>query len=549
MDVTARLRDRDCLYDDGAAWRRTMMLLTPVVRPVREEIGRTLVDGARRARSLYDATGIVTNNDLGSAVYGSASNPADKWFEIGTEDPEFDKWPKAKSALTTYSRRTLASYGPSWSAFYAQSFPNYLDATGLGEGYFYSAIRVDAEGSADGFTDKCIPLSEAEYRVDDEGRVTHFYRRFKITLEEAGKLAESKGGQLSDKAQRQLKDKPYDMIELQHSVYPNDKYMPDRIGPSGMKVASCYDQVDEKFEISAKGFYDMPYSVAAWERAAGERHGRGAGEMALADILSLQVMQRGNLEAGSWAANPMWGMPHDANLNITRMRPGAVVAGSFDMRGNQLLKRLAETGASTPFALDMTNQLRDAIRAAFGAAVMNLVPTNRTGLDPGEVLDLREERFRRMAPYQGSITAGFLDPHVRRRFAMLTRLGIFKDVVPPKELAGKHLQPRFTSPMAMAQAAARASSAVRAAGALAQVAELKPGVLDRFNEDAYAVTVLKGFGVSDVMNDDDVTDQNKKSRLAAQAAQQKAEMAETVAGAAQKGAGAVAALRAPRPGA
>lgn len=549
MDAAGQIRDRDRLFDEGSPWRRTMMALTPLVRPLREEIGRSLTDGSRRARNLYDSTMIVSNNNLGSAVYGSASNPADKWFAIGTDDPDFDKWPKAKTALTTYSRRMLASYGPSYSAFYAQTFPLYLDTTGLGQGFFYQAKRFDSEGVADGFIDKCIPLSEAEFRIDDEQRVTHFYRQYSQTAENVAALAKKQDGQLSDKLEKKAKEKPQDMVLLQHSVFPNPDYKVGMLGPKGKKFASCYLAVEEKFEICRKGYTAMPFYAPAWERAAGERHGRGAGEMAWADGQSLQVMQRDNLVAGSWQANPAWGYAHDANMNLSRLKPGALIAGAIDTRNNEMLRRLSQSGAAgSPFSLEMANQLRQAIKDAFEGGIINIIAPNRTGMTPTEVLDVREEKFRRMAPYQGNITAGFLDLHVRRRFELMQEEGVFQDVKPPKELAGKELHPRFTSPAALAQAAARASSALRAAGALAQAAALDPSVMDRFNGDRYAVTVLTGFGVSEVMNDDEETAQKAGVRQRQAQAAMTAELAEKAAGAAKDGADATAALRA-RPGA
>ncbi len=543
-DPAARIARYRQLYDDAATWRRTMQHLSELVRPLREEIGRTLVDGARRSRNLYDSTGIVSNNNLGGHIYGSASNPADKWFSFETEDPDFNKWPKAKSALEAYSRRTLSTYGPSYSAFYAQTFPLYLDVTGLGTGYFYQSLRPDHSG----FIDKCVPLSEAEFAVDDEGNANEFYRCFSMTLVEADKLARDNGGALSEKAQKKLAEKPLDKIEILHAVYPNEDYQPGYLGPAGKAFASCYIEMAEKHEISAGGFEEFPFYVPRWEVGAGERKGRGMAEIAEADILSLQVMQKANLQAGEWQANPLMGAPNDANLNVARMRPGNIIFGAVNLRGEELVKALHKNSGS-PFSLEMANQLRQAIKDAFESTVLSIVGPNRTGLAPEEVLEQRDQRFRRMAPYQGNLTSGFLQPHVARRFRLLTRAGSFRDIKPPKELAGRPLHINFTSPMALAQAAARASSAVRGANALLPVIEIDPSARDRFNGDAYTQVIFKGFGIPEVLNDDDVTAQNRQARQQQEQAAQRAAMAEQVAGAAQKGAGAVASLRQPQPGA
>lgn len=537
-EVSARIGRHNQLWNDAGNWRRLMAQVSDLVRPVRSEIRGHLTDGGQRLQNVYDATGIIANNNLGAAVYGSASNPADQWFRVGSGDKDLDKWPQANSALAKISKRLLASYGPSYSNFYGQTYPFYLDLTGLGTAYFYQAVREDHSG----FIDKCLPLSECEFDVDAEGNANEFYRKWPLSIGAAAKMFGKE--KLSPESFKKLETHPEEKIAILHTVCANDDYVPGRLGQNRKRFSSYYDEVTAKHAISEGGFDDFPFYVTPWERAAGERKGRGAGEIALADLLSLQVMQKANLMGGEWQANMPFGMVREG-IDVSRLRPGDIVAGAISPRGDKLLQAL-DKGTGTPFSIEVTNQLRQAIKDAFEGAVITVVAAGRTGMTSVEVLDVREEKFRRMAPYQGNITTHFLQPHVARRYKLLKAEGVFADIAMPKELANRDLQFDFISPMALAQKAAKASNAMRAVGALAQAVEIDPSVADRFNGDAYAKTILEAYEPG-IMNDDDVTAARAQGRQQQAMQLHQAEMAQQLAVAAKNGVGAVAQLRQPAP--
>lgn len=532
QEIVAR---QETLHNDASEWRNHMADIADITRPIRAELRGELTEGGKRMQNVFDSTGINAAQRLGSTLYGTASSPADVWFKIGTEDPEFNAWPKARTALETYSRRTLASFSPVWCNFYGESFPYYLDFVSFGTAMFYDAKREDRSG----FIDKCMPLSECDFACNIEGFVTEFYWRRRMSLAEA---AREFGGQqaLSAKSQQRLEKEPHAKVEFLHGVVANDGYVPGRLAASNKPWSSLQIEVEEKHVISHSGYYDMPFYVTPWERAAGERYGRGAGEMNLGDNRSAQVMTKANLTAGEWAAKPPWGAPNEGTINISRIAPGKVVMGAYNARGEQLVGPLIR-GNNAPFSLEMTKELRDNIREGFFWSLLNT--QSRTGIGTEEFLNFRDERFRAMAPYLGNEHIFRLRLLVERRFRMLAEEGVFRDVVVPKDLRGRNLQVEFVSPMALAMKAQKAGSAIRAASAMAGASQLDPTIPDRFNGDRFTKLVADGFGVPEILNDDEETQARTDARQKASQQQYNIEAAKQMAEAAQKGAGALATIR------
>lgn len=542
-NVNEYIRRHSTLESNDSVWRLKCADIADVIRPLRAEIRGFRQEGAKRMQRVYDSTPINAAQNLGAALWGNASNSSDVWFTIGTEDADFNKWPKHRSALETCSRRTMASFGPSYCNFYGEAFSAYLDFVAFGEMAFYDEKKADNSG----WIDKCIPLSQYTYDLDSAGYLNEFYRAWQMKLPDAAR--EFGEAALSPKSRDQLKQSNAASVQVNmlHVVAPNDLYRPGRIGANSKQFESCYIEVDEKHEISSAGYDDMPFFVAPWERAAGERRGRGAGEMNLPDSMSLGVMTKANLKAGEMQGDPPWGAPHEGTVSAIRLRPGKISMGAITNQGNQLLKPLV-TGGGTPFSAEQARDLRQQIKDGFYYTLLSTLP-NRTGLAPEEVLLMLEQQHRMMGPYVSNLHTHWLSQLVMRRFNHLAKLGVFKDIQFPPQLQGKNLHVKFVSPMALAQKAARAANAMRAARAVGEVAGFNPGVIDKFNGDAFVDTINEGFGVPELSNDDDVTDGNRQARIAATQQAQQAQMADVMAGAANKGAGALAQLRQPVPGA
>lgn len=531
-EIEDLVRRSDDAEASRSVFRQNMAEIAEHARPLRNELRGVTVDGAKRLSNIFDSTAINANQNLGAGLYGTLTNPADTWFQFATLDPDLMKSQRVRAWLDLESRRALMSCTSSYSAFYKQVTSFFLDLGAFGNAVFSSEMNSGMTG----FVDMCRPLSECCWDVNGEGEIDTMYRRWKMTA--AAAMAMFKDGISRQTMVRAEKD-PKHVVEIMHACLPAQYGLTRQILQTNKPFVSIYAEVGEKHQISASGYYEFPYMVSRWETAAGEKTGRGPGELAIADIKSANIAQRDNLRAGNIAGNPMWGAPDEGVLQNIRLNPGKITYGAINSQGKQLLQPLIQ-GGNPPFSLEMTNALRAAIKDAFYFTLMQLV--GRSGMTATEVMEHREERMRLMAPYAGGIQTDFLSPFALRRFNMLRRLGLTSP--PPPELANRSIQVSFVSAFAQAQKSARATSVMRTTGFAAQLAQLDPEVADRLDSDAALRTVQEGFGApADMLRSDEDTAARREVRRQAQRAAATAEIADTGAGAAQKGASALAIMQ------
>jgi len=534
--LKALLCEADFLKSERSTTESHWADIAEITRPLRNEIRGPQTPGNKRMTRVFDATAINAAQNMAAGLYGTAANPATIWFKLSDLDPDFSKWSGVRPWFDVVSRRLLASFGSSFSSFYAQAPSVFLDIASLGNSVMSSEMAEDRSR----FRDICRPISECYWDVNADGEVDQLYRRPK-SLTAAQALKMFGADKVSPKLKKLAGDEPNALVDIIHAVVPNDRFQRGMFGHAGKAFVSVYFEVETMHEISRGGFDDFPYFAPRWEVAAGEKYGRGPGEIALADNRSLQVMTKTNLQAGELAGNPPWGAPDEGRISVVRTAPGKVTYGAINSRGDQMLKRLVEN-VNTPFSLEMANQLREAIKDAFFFSVMQLV--GRTGMTATEVLERNEEKMRLMGPYLGRIQSEFLTPLVMRRFRLLQKIpGVFPP--PPREMQGRTLQIEFTSPMALAQKSAAAAGVLRAVQGIGMIATVAPEALDKLNGDVAADLVADGYGVPSIINDDETTAAKRKSRVAQQQMQAALAAAQPLADAAHKGAQAVATVRNP----
>jgi hypothetical protein len=520
------------LREDRAVYDRKAAEIAAVMRPTRAEFTGILTADAKRTSRLFDGTAILAAQNLAGGLYGTMTNPSNVWAGFQTMDDDLNRSYRAKKWLQTVSFRALQSFGPSFSRFYSEVSELYLDVPVFGMGCMSSELRQDLSG----FNDLCRPMSEVFHDINEDGEVDTVFRIWKTTVGKAKAKWEADGKKrLSDRVRAK---KDTDEIELMHATLPSKTSIAQEFAVGENKpFLSIYLECDAKHKIQTEGYYELPYMIPFWTRAARERNGRGIGENALPDTNSLQAAQKANLNMGARMASPVIMAPNEGVIKTLRLKPDAVVFGAMSSRGQPLLQPM-NLGGNVPYTMEQIQQLRDAIKDFFFFSIMQLV--GRTGMTATEIIERQEERLRLMAPFVGNIQE-FLARLWLRRYRMMTRVpGLVPP--PPPELAHHSLQVSFTSPMAMVQKSQTATAVLRTWSAIEPMAAVQPEILDRWNGEQASQIVSEGFGAPiDVWFDDDTTAQRRQAREQASAKQAQIEAAAMGAKAARDGAAAVSA--------
>lgn len=494
--------------------------LARVYRPEQQD----MFDGSTKTRvydELLDATGISAREAFSNGLFGQATNPATRWFEVGIADEDRMKFGPVKRWCWAATNVMFASLAAPVGNFYpeiASSFDN-VGAYGLG------TMFQEEDVGRQRFIDMAIPLSETLFDLDPNGELDTFHRPFKLKGAKAKRKfpeLEALGTRCNDKAD-------YEFI---HAVYPNPEYVQNRLGLAGMPYLSVYCCRDGLKDFQRVGGYrEMPYNVVMWQRRPGRVWPTGPGHVALPDMLMLNAMERTHIVAAQHAAEPTILVHDESVFAPADVYPNSVVAGTVNDRGQPLAVPL-NRAQNLQLSLDQSEKKREAVRDAFYFNVMQLL--KRPQMTATEFLGFQEESLRQMAANLARVQSQGLSPFLMRRFALLQRAGQIPE--PPEELDGVPLELRFISPLAKLQKSANARATLSWVNGVSQVAAATgdAGVMDKVDGDAAADVLHDAMGPPpSILRDEAAIEQIRKQRaqLAAQREQiaQEAQQTETAA--------------------
>lgn len=517
---------------DEADWEA----IARIFRPQRGGFGQSDPSGRIKEKPLSSAP-IFAQNNFAAGLYGTLTNPANRWFGFKTSDPDMNAWHPARQWLDVVTDRVLASFGPHISPFYTATTQTFQDLASFGNAAQYDEL-VQAERK---ILDVTLSLAEVVFEIDGFGRVCEVVRRF--LLKPAQALGMFRRGTLPAKIHDLAQKGDQGKIVFYHHVLKNDEWRKGMLGVGGKRWVSRYACEIEGTLIREAGYDEMPFYATRWEVDTGCTYGVGPAWVALASGRAHNQMEHATLRAAQRAADPTILAPDRGDWPLNgRIRPGAVVYGAVDPRGNALLRPLEMTG-NFNLTLQEKQQKMEEIRDAFHYTLMNLA--GRTGMTATEVMAITEERQRLWAPHQGRVQEEFLAPKVARRFSILWRAGQLPP--PPPEMAGADMLVDYQSAASAAQRSVEGNAALRIIQDIAPLAQAKPRLLDRIDEDGLLEVLIDARGApARMLRSREDADAIAQQREQAQQAMAMAQMAQAGAGALKDAAAAGQAMQQPQ---
>lgn len=458
--------------------------LSEVLRPLRKHFSSNQPQpGERRHEKVYHSGPIHSLSNFKAGLYGRMTNPATDWFEIRIAgDEDLNDRTAVREWREEVTRLLRLTFTPAMSAFYNQAPAVYADIGAFGTGVMYTA-EIPGQSR---FYDAAISLEETYIAANQWNEVDTVARKFYLTAKQA---KEKFPTGLSAQIEKAAENTPLTRFEFIHMVRPNPDYVAGAIGQKGFDYESIYLEREGKNILREEGFYTMPFHVPRWDIAAGEVYGRGQGELALADILSLNAARKSNMTMANRQADPTLLAQDELQTKGVRAFPGSMIYGGISADGRKLIQPLDE-GKNLNIAMEYENILNDAVKDAFFFSLMQI--QGSTDMTATEFLGREEESMRLLGPHVGQIESDFLTPLIKRRFDILD--SAFQIPLPPEEISDQPLEIQYVSPLARLQKVERASAAVRAANGLMLGAQLDPGVADRFSGDDFADIMEDGLG-------------------------------------------------------
>ncbi len=443
--------------------------------------GRFLVTdrnrGEKRHNQIYDSTGTRALRVLAAGLMAGMTSPARPWFRLATSDANLMKFDPVKvwlNDVTELMRQVFAR-----SNTYRSLHMLYEEIAGFGTG-----ATIMLPDFADVI--RHYPLTAGEYAVatDARGEVNTLYREFDMSISQ---MVGQFGRNNCSEAVKNAFDRGNldHWITVTHIIEPRkDRDVTSRLAKN-MAYASCYFESgssDGRF-LRESGFKRFPALVPRWAATGGDIYGNSPGMEALGDIKQLQHEQLRKGQGIDYMVKPPVQMPVAMKNQEFNSLPGGASYVDASVGGG--IKNSFEVKLDLSHLLEDIQDVRGRINETFYKNLfMMLAMDQRSNITAREVAERHEEKLLMIGPVLERLHNELLKRKIDVTFDEMILAGIVPP--PPPEMQGQELNVEFISMLAQAQRAIGVGSIDRYVGAMGVIAQLKPGVLDKFDEDEWA---------------------------------------------------------------
>jgi len=475
------LEGYDRLKGARGTWENHWQEVAERVWPSMAEMTGQRTPGEKRSEKIFDSTAQRALPRFSAAMDSMLTPATQMWHGLHTGIPELDenvavqRWCDSLRDILFRQR-----YAPT-ANFASQVFECYMSLGAFGT----STLFID-EIPGVTLRYRAIPLSEIVIDLDHTGRVDTVYRCFQLTARQAMQVPG-----WADKLPRGIKAagdaKANDMFEFIHCVKPNDGYKSGKAGADGMQFMSRYVARQGDALLAESGYRSMPYAVGRYVTGPREIYGRSPAMEALADIKSLQEMEKTMLRMAHRMVDPPLILSEEGALNAFSVRPNALNYGYLREDGTPLVQPLM-TGGNLPIGMEMADQKRKAVNDSFLVTLFQILVESPRVMTATEVMQRAQEKGALLGPTMGRQQSEFIGPIIERELDLLSASGALP--VPPPQLmdyvmAGGEILPKYTGPLARLMKAEEAAGILRTIEAILPVAQASGDikVLRRINAD------------------------------------------------------------------
>lgn len=523
LDVHKLDKRYDVLKQERSSWDVAWAELAELFLPTRwrSDTDETAHKRPKLNARLVDSTGILAMRDLASGLHGGMTSPVRPWFRLQIAG-DFGQAgiSGANEWLDEVTQRM--QFLLHQSNFYEAIHGLYSDLATFGTGLLIE------HGDGDGLRFDLVRAGEYVIDVDDKGRVDTFFRRMHMTARQIlGKWPDA----APDMVKMAAKNGSPDRFNVIHGVFPREELSVGALDQGGMPFVSVYWVRDaaggSKSAILDEGGYRMfPAFAPRWDLTGFDVYGRSPAMDVAPDLKMLQAMTVSMRKMQHKIADPpMLGDTSLRRYGVDR-NPGGFTWGDFQItQGRPLMVPVQQPeSAALGYTMTAIQSVRDSIKQGLYSDLFRLmIDDQRLQITATEVQARQNEKLLLLGPVVERMHDELLSPLVRRTYQLMIENNYLPE--PPEGFEGVELDVRFESVLAQAQRVMTTSSIDQGVAFVAQLAQLKPEVLDIVSGDNTARSYLKRVGIPEsCMADEQTIQEIRQAREEAeQQAQEQAE--------------------------
>ncbi len=492
--------------------------------------------GSAAYNSIIDETGTLAHGVIEAGLMAGLTSPARPWVKLATPDPELMEFGPVKEWTSKVTRKMLQIFAKSNT--YRAFRTCYGQVTA-----FPSAANIVVDNFDNVIHNYPLVYGSYALGLNHLGKVDTIYRQMVKTV---GQLVREFGYENCSTTVRNLWDQfKYDApVPVMHAIEPREQRDYTKRDAKNMAFKSCYLEMGASTQdkyLRESGFKEFPGIGVRWLVDGDDTYAnRWPAAIALGSIKQLQQEQLKKSTAIDYMVEPPLQVPVAyKNQDLDRLPGGVMYVDMANPTGG--IRSAFEVNLRLDHLLGDIQDVRDRINKAFFVDLFKMLANDtRSNVTAREIAERHEEKLLMLGPVLESLHTEMLQPMVEITFAKMLRAGMFAPgmpLEPPAELHGADLDIEFISTLAQAQRAVGVTAIDRYVGTIASVSGIKPGILDKLDEDQLADVYAEALGVdpSLVVADDKIAIIRQKRAAQEQAAAlaQMAPAAKDLAGAAK----------------
>lgn len=467
-----------------------------------------------RERQLWDSTAVDAVQTLAASIHGALTSNSFKWFDLSFTDKTLNENTAAMRWLQTCSDIIYQELNE--SNFNLEASELYQELVAFGTGF----LCLEVEGDYDNFHGldfKSMPIRECCFEADHKGQVVYLYRKMEYTplmmVEQFGKEGVPEQIRVAVENDNSVDDRQEVIFAIFKRMNKQDKDTSKPLAPTERPYGYKYFLLDGAEQLGKEGgYYEMPAFAPRWRKTSGATWGYSPAHIALYDVLTLNQLKELNMGALEKVVDP---------ATITTSRG---VIGDLDLTagGNTVVRQMGdiapfESKARFDVAELNVNDLRQSVRRIFFVDQLELKQS--PAMTATEVNARIELMNRLLGPTAGRLQSDFLDPLIKRAFAICYRAGRFPEMPGIVEEKEGQYQVEYTGPMARSQKQTVVDAINNWMAMTAQMAQIFPEMLDLPKVDAIArdTALMSGVPAGYIKSEEELAaDRNAKAQQAQQ---------------------------------
>lgn len=443
--------------------------------------------GGKRHNNIYDSSGTRALRVLAAGMMAGMTSPARPWFRLTTSDPALDESAAVKAWLADVTRIMQMVFSKSNTYRALHGMYEELGAFGTAS----TIVLPDFKNVIHHYT---LTTGEFSIATDYRGQVNTLYREYEMTV---GQVVAEFGLKNCSNTIKALYDRNAleTWVPVIQAIEPRTARDQSKKDSKNMPFRSAYLERggNEDAFLRESGFKEFPALCPRWAVAGGDIYGNSPAMEALGDIKQLQHEQLRKAQGIDYQTKPPLQAPSSMKNQAVNTLPGGVsyVDASSPTGG---IRAAWEVNLNLNYLLEDIRDVRERIKGSFYADLfLMLANGTNSAMTATEVAERHEEKLLMLGPVLERMHNEILDPLIESTFARMVEANIVPP--PPQELQGMELNVEFVSMLAQAQRAIATNGVDRFVGNLGAVAQFKPGVLDKFDEDRWADAYADMLGV------------------------------------------------------